>query len=239
MAYVVSADLVDLAHTDPELDIAFRLKLRELLTKNLEGRSLVSTHEERPNNWGTNAGASRAAVAVYLGDEVELARTAEVFKGWLGDRASYDGFKFQTGSQGADTWSPLDEDNLIPINPSGATIDGHSVDGALIDDISRGGPFQWPPAYTIYPWEGLQGAVVEAEILHRAGYPTWEWEDQALRRSVQFLYDIDWLPTDDDDEWIVWLVNYHYGTTFDVPLPARSGKNFGWTDWTHGEGRDS
>ena len=30
--------------------------------------TLVSTHENRPNNWGTHAGAARAAVARYLGD---------------------------------------------------------------------------------------------------------------------------------------------------------------------------
>ena len=38
--------------------------------------TLVSTHETRPNNWGTHAGAARAAVARYLDDTAQLARTA-------------------------------------------------------------------------------------------------------------------------------------------------------------------
>ena len=46
--------------------------------------TLRGTHEQRPNNWGTHAGAARAAVALYLGDTAELSRTATVFRGWLG-----------------------------------------------------------------------------------------------------------------------------------------------------------
>ena len=57
-------------------------------------RTLVSTHEDRPNNWGTHAGAARAAIAAYLGDSAQLARTALVFRGYLGDRAAYAGFEF-------------------------------------------------------------------------------------------------------------------------------------------------
>ena len=40
--------------------------------ENLHGRTLQSTHEDRPNNWGTHAGASRAAVALYLRDAAEM-----------------------------------------------------------------------------------------------------------------------------------------------------------------------
>ena len=99
--------------------------------------------------------------------------------------------------------------------------------------MRRGGSFQWPPQKTGYAWEGLQGALVQAEILHRAGYPAWEWEDQALLRAVQFLHGIGW-EAEGDDEWQPWLINYYYGTSFPVVIGARPGKNMGWTDWTHG-----
>ena len=74
--------------------LLFRDWLRQCLTVVLDGRTLISTHEERPNNWGTAAGASRMAVALYLGDTTQLERCAQVFHGWLGDRSAYAGFDF-------------------------------------------------------------------------------------------------------------------------------------------------
>ena len=91
VAYVIAADLINLPQHDPQLNADLEDRLRQLLTKELDGKTLVSTHEERPNNWGTHAGASRAAVAIYLGDTDELQRTADIFKGWLGDREAYAG----------------------------------------------------------------------------------------------------------------------------------------------------
>lgn len=226
-AYVIAADLIQLAGYDPTLDSQFRQKLRELLTKVLDEDTLQTIHERRPNNWGTHAGASRAAVAVYLGDKAELDRTAVVFHGYLGDRTAYDNFNF-----GDDLSWQADEQHPVGVNPVGASKDGHSLDGALPEEMRRGGPFQWPPADTPYPWEGLQGAVVQAQILYRAGYPTWDWENKALLRAVQFLYDMGWSPVS-DDEWTPCLVNFAYQTEFSTDLSAKPGKNMGWTCWTH------
>ncbi|MEP6664839.1 MAG: alginate lyase family protein [Nocardioidaceae bacterium] len=86
-AYLIAADLIGLQEADPVLDATFRGWLSGLLDRTLaEGDSLTSTHERRPNNWGTRAGASRAVVAAYLGDTAELGRVAKVFRGWVGDR---------------------------------------------------------------------------------------------------------------------------------------------------------
>lgn len=224
-AYVIAADLINLP-ADPDKDALFRTWLRHTLTESLEGLTLQSTHEGRPNNWGTHAGASRAAVALYLGDTAELERTAQVFKGWLGDRTAYAGFTY-----GNLSWQ-ADPDEPVGINPPGAEKEGHSIDGALPEEMRRGGRFRWPPRKTNYPWGALQGALVQAELLHRAGYPTWEWEDKALLRAVQFLYDIGW-DAQGDDEWQIWLVNHAYSSNFPAPLPSKPGKNMGWTDWTH------
>jgi hypothetical protein len=103
--------------------------------------------------------------------------------------------------------------------------------------MRRGCSFRWPPCHTGYPWGGLEGATVQAELLHRAGYAAWEWQDQALHRAAQFLSNLDqeaggWW-AEGDDEWNPWLINHAYGTRFPTTLPAQPGKNMGWTDWTH------
>lgn len=224
--YVISADLVGL---EGEQATKLHQWLQGVIHEELSGRTLTSTHEDRPNNWGTMAGASRAAVAVYLGDTAELQRTAQVFKGYLGDRSSYAGFKY-----GEDLSWQADPDNPVGVNPAGATKEGHSIDGVLPDDMRRGGSFQWPPQETGYPWEALQGVVVQAEILYRAGYDTWQWEDQAIRRAVQFLDGIGW-HAEGDDEWTPWLIDarYHNQDPDRLDPQARHGKIMGWTSWTH------
>jgi len=222
-AYVIAADLVGLPY---EADQQFRAWLRNVLSDTLEGTTLQLTHEVRPNNWGTHAGASRAAIAVYLGDEVELDRTAHVFKGYLGDRSEYAGFEYGDLAWQADPINP------VGINPLGAMKNGYSIDGAIPDDMRRGGNFLWPPGRTNYPWGAMQGACVQAEILHRAGYDTWNWQDRALLRAAKFLFDIGW-QAEGDETWVPWLIDKVYGTSFHGGAPSNSGKNMAWTDWTH------
>lgn len=226
-AYVIAADLIDLKIYDPALDAQFRTKLRTLLTKRIDSLTLQETHERRPNNWGTHAGASRAAVAVYLGDRAELERTWLVFRGYVGDRTAYSGFSYGDLSWQANPQAP------VPINPVGALKQGYNIDGALPEEMRRGGAFQWPPKYTGYAWEAMQGAVVQAQILQRAGYPAWEWQDRALLRAVLFLKAIGWA-ADSDDSWQPWLINSAYGmNVMPTASSAAPGKNMGWTNWTH------
>jgi hypothetical protein len=224
-AYVISADLVGLPS---DKDAVFRTWLASVRNKTLQGRTLISTHEDRPNNWGTHCGASRAAVAVYLNDTVELANCAEVLKGYLGDRNSYAGFAY-----GDLDWQ-ADPSNPVGINPQGATKNGHSIDGVLPDDQRRAGGFSWPPPKENYVYEGLQGALAQAIILSRAGYDVWNWEDQALLRAFQWLHNEANFPAEGDDTWEPHVINHYYGTNFPAPVPSNPGKNVGWTDWTHG-----
>ncbi|MBP1635082.1 MAG: hypothetical protein H6Q10_1656 [Acidobacteria bacterium] len=230
-AYVISADLVDLKTANPSLDAAFRSKIRSLLTARTEAgpTSLVRCHEDRPNNWGTHCGASRAAVAAYLGDAAELARVAAVFKGWLGDRASYAGFTYGTLEWQCDPAAP------VGINPAGCAREGRSLDGVLPDDERRSKTgFAWPPPKESYVWEALQGALAQAVILQRGGYDPFEWGDRALLRAVRWLHDQAGYPAAGDDTWEPHVVNFFYGTTFPAPTPSKPGKNVGFTDWTHG-----
>jgi hypothetical protein len=229
-AYVIAADLIDLKNYDPAFDNnQFRPWLQRALTENLDGKTLVSTHEDRPNNWGTHAGGSRAAVAMYLGDQAELDRVAKVFKGWLGDRNSYASFKY-----GNLDWQ-CDPSHPVGINPTGCTKDGHSIDGVLPDDQRRGGGFSWPPPKENYVWEALQGALAQAIILDRAGYDVWNWEDQALLRAVTWLHSQANFPADGDDTWEPHVINHFYATDFPAPIPSKPGKNLGWTDWLFGK----
>jgi len=226
MAYVLAADLVGLPE---EEDRRFRSWLRKVVTLRFpSGKTLRSTNERRPNNWGTHAGASRLAVAVYLHDREEIARVARVFKGWLGDRESYAGFRFKDRDWQANPARP------VGINPVGATREGFSIDGVLPDDQRRAGGFRWPPPKENYVYTALQGALAQAVILHRLGYPVWDWEDRALLRAFRWLHEQAHFPAVGDDTWLPHLINYYYGTHFPAPVPARPGKNLGWTDWTHG-----
>jgi len=231
-AYVISADLIDLAAIDRSLDADFRRKLDLLRRTTYQERSLVSTHEDRPNNWGTHAGAARVAIALYLGDAADLTAAAAVHRGWLGERSSYARFQF-----GSLAWQ-ADEARPVGINRRGATRAGVDLDGALPEEMRRGGPLARQPNHTGYPWEALQGATVTTELLARNGYPdAWSWGDSALVRSFAFLRRLDsayggWWASG-DDRWNVWLVNSGSGSTYPTEAGVGAGKNMGFTDWTH------
>lgn len=231
-AYVFAADIIDLRQRDPALDLDFRNKLHFLRDTNLSGRTLVSTHEDRPNNWGTHAGATRAAIAIYLDDQEDLADAATIHRAWLGENTPHADFRFGSLSWQANTFDP------VGINPRGATRNGIDVDGALPDEMRRGGSLADTPGRTGYPWEALQGATVMTELLSRNGYPdAWTWGDDAISRAVGYLDRLDlihggWWATG-DDRWTVWLVNHGTGSEYPTQTGVTAGKNVGFTDWTH------
>ena len=251
-SYVVAADLIDLRAYDRSEEATFRAWLagvqRERFGDGLGPGTLISTAENSMSNWGGMAGASRVAVAAYLHDEKDLTRAAKVMKGWLGDRSAYPGIPgplfgpddlgrgFRAGGAEDDLSWHADPDRPRGVNPKGATKDGHTIDGALPDDMRRGGPFEWPPVYTLYPREALSGFVALAEVLHRQGYDVYAWEDQALRRATRFLFDLE--KQFPEEEWwepgvpVYWIINDRYGTSFPVGENTVQ-RNVGWTDWTH------
>jgi hypothetical protein len=226
-AYVLAADLVD--YREP----AFESWLANLRDQTMsDGRSLVEMHEDRPQNLGTEAGAARIAISLYLGDAADVARAADVFHGWLGNRDVYSDFDYGDLEWQADPLVP------VGINPLGATRDGRVFDGIIPDDLRRC-ECSFDPALPFpqenYVWEALQGAVVQAELLRRAGFPAWEWEDQALYRALRWLELEAFFPAVGDDAWVPYLVNAAYGTSFCTHHPGevQTGKLVGFTDWTH------
>jgi hypothetical protein len=229
-AYVISAELISLKTYDATLDQQFRAKIQELLTTPTSSgpTNLIECFEERANNWGTHCGGTVAAIAAYLGDAARLARVAQVFKGWLGDRSSYAEFVYGDLSWQCDPSQP------VGINPAGCMKEGHSIDGVLADDQRRASPFTWPPPKENYVYEALQDVLLQAMILHQAGYDAFEWQDRAILRAYRWLDEEANFPAEGDDTWQPHVVNHFYGTNFPAPVPTKPGKSFGWTDWVFG-----
>jgi len=232
--YIITADLIDLENYDPAFGATFRNWIDEMRFVIWPDGSMIDEDEERTNNHGRMCGAARAAIAVYLGDQVELDRTATVFAGVLGDQSAYDEFHWKHDL----SWQ-ADETNPVGVNPVGAVKQGLSIDGALTEEMRRGGEFQIPPIHTGYPWEALQGILVEAVILERAGYfGVFDWSDRAILRIVEFIERLDNQYPDDgwwatgDDTWVPWVINDIYGRNFPTQ-EAHHGKLMAWTDWTH------
>lgn len=197
--YVIAADLAGLAEVASAEDAArFATWIREMIhTLNSDGRDLVLCGRVRANNWGTCANVSLLAAYAYLGDEQAFQSVAAICQSLLGARWIYTGWEWKYDwSWHADATEP------VGINPAGTRKpwdnpylpemigQTYSIDGVLPEEMRRwdGVVYIAPPPSEGYAWEGLQGYVAQAHILSRAGYPAWEWEDQALRRAVDWLH---------------------------------------------------
>ena len=227
MAYIVAAGIVGLTAED---DAKFRTWLDGVRREELSGKTLISTHQDRPNNWGTMAGATRIAAAIYLGDTADLEKAVKVFKGYLGDRSQYAGFAYGDLSWQADPKNP------VGINPKGATKNGINIDGVIPDDLRRGGGFKWPPGGTGYPYEAFQGVLAQAVLLYQAGHTdVWNWSDQAILRAFKWLNEVaKWRPSG-DDVWQPFVVDYFYKTNFSAGITDNNpGKNMGFSGWLFG-----
>jgi hypothetical protein len=237
-AYVMAIDLVGWESAAKET--AFKDWLRKARITELDGKTLISTHEVRPNNWGTQAAFARAVIAVYLGDTIDLQRCAIVHRGWLGDRAAYSdkstsilgtsapGFEYGDLSWQADRANP------VGINPKGSLISGHSVDGVLPEEMRRSGGFEWEPPCENYVWTGMTPALCASWVLSRWGYPdVFTWSDSAQLRAIKWQYLEADCPATGNDVGTVWLVNAVYGTTFGAGSPTEMSREIWCLDWTH------
>jgi hypothetical protein len=247
-AYVIAADIINLQALDPALDSLFRSKLtylRSVITT--EAGSLIQCHENRPNNWGTMCGGSRAAVSAYLNDTTDLVRIAQVFKGWLGDRSSYSGFSYGELTWQANTSLPV---GINGLDTTKRFSDGvtRSVDGIIPDDMRRcsgcSGSYPiYPLPYEDYVYGALNGATMQAEILYRLGHPVYEWQNQALLRTFEWLHSPVWENNTDfradgrgntaNDKNPVWIINKNYGTSFYHESGIAASEIMGFSDWTH------
>lgn len=235
--WVIAADLV--GYRDP----AFLRWLDEVRTSEIGGhgrwRTLTATHETTATNWGTLAGASRIAASRYLGDEEDVARAADVLRGWLGEAGEGAWEALPQSSEREVGFLPSDDfDRSWTCQyPAWTPVNGPCGDrgGALVEDISRGDAY--PNATEVglrYSWEALQGAVLQALLLAAGGERgVWAWGDEALRRSADFLRREGGFDGDEFDQlhhWVPWAVDAVYGTSY-ATVPAGGGRSFGFTDW--------
>ncbi len=230
--YIIAADIIGYH------DSAFEAWVRKMLTTNVQGHSggvgVLGTATNSSNNWGGHARACVAAAAVYLNDASLKQTIVTAHKAFIGTGTS--SLMVYTGTNWmADSRNPAGE------NRKGAVISGKNVSGALPEDWRRAGEFKWPPAISGYMWEGIQGYVVTAVILHRAGLVPFSAGDNAVVRAMDAMYGTGEAatnspvfrnPASGDDTWIPWVVNYYGGKSYPTTVAA-PGKNMAWTDWTH------
>lgn len=225
--YVIAADLV--GYRDP----AFVRFVDQARTRNIgdHGRwfSLTQTSENTASNWGAWALASRIAASLYVGDETDLAKSAEIFRGFTGDRRAYDGFQHTDDFD--PSWVCGNLSQWVPVNP--ASCEERS--GALAEDISRssGSYPEVDRSGLTYSWETLGGAALSARLLAHASYPdVYEWGDDALLRAAEFLQrEGGYPPFYAANAYIPWSINRAYGADLGPVKPAGHGRQFGFTDW--------
>ena len=234
-AYVIAADIINLKERYPADHNRFSQWLRAIKNKNIgnHGRwvTLQQTHENAANNWGTFAGASRIAISMYLDDKADVARAANIFKAWLGDRSAYpknapgkNGYFEKTGDFNA-SWS-CNPAQWTAINKNCSRAD-RGKDGAAVEDVSRGGAKGL--SYTL---EAAQGVVVQAELLSNAGYDVWNWENQALKRMGDWMVREGAMNYHSVGYYVPHILNKAYNTKYPT-RKAGYGRIMGFTDYTH------
>jgi hypothetical protein len=233
-AYAIAADVLDV-RSGPIYAWLASFLTRTLRANNTDEQITVA-------NWPTGSNASAqvgfvtAALCVYTGDFDRLATFWDGFRRYCGDRTSP-----IAETSNSDAWqvTPFDP---VGIQDMGAVKHGCRLDGAIGNDMSRGGDDICSPTWTQYPWVGLEGAVPAALVFARAGYPAWEVGGDAIRRALEYLWFLrqtsgneDWFDGSRSNECI-FLVNRAYGTRFACSLPVGGGRTFGYSDWTHAPG---
>jgi hypothetical protein len=253
-AYVIAADVMGLrADGDPEsagtrVETWIRGFETERLADNNTGEPIPVIPFASGSNASAQEGAAYVAVAAYLGDRAALERAWDAFRTYLCDPSAPDRERIDL-HRGVEAGWAYDDRHPCAVDPAGAAKRvppgrpgaGQLVqlDGAIINDMARGGDLAWPPGTTQYPWVGLEGLVPAAVMLDRAGYPALTVADGAVLRAVRYLRDLElstgsgtWFRERRCNE-IIQLVNVAYGVHFRVDLPAGGGRTVGYTDWTH------
>jgi hypothetical protein len=215
-----------------------------------------------------DGGVQGSAQIAYLVD------AKNVFHFWLGNTSLPDpGFEWDGNDiPPCMVWSDTPS-SPVGINPLGAVVNSQNVDGCLPDDQRRifdcdTSPFNNSEgcsedcvdecgvvdsmtivSKTNYTWESMQCVVMTAHLLDRCLYNPFRWEDEAIRRAIDWLYDVNVFPPEDadnspacigggstsDDTWVPFITDAHYftyapraalGTEDDKP-----GKVFGFSAW--------
>lgn len=231
--YVISADLIGLETFDPALDARFRVwlaaEIRAPYAGGGGGGSVVSVHRTRTNNFGTHAGASRLAAALYLGDEAEFRAARDVWYGWTTGDPEY---VPETAVWSGTDWQ-CEPGRPRGINAAGCTRDGHSIDGVLPEDQRRCGEFRWPPCSTGYVHGAADGLLLSFWMLARHGEDPWAWGEQAALRQMRWKYETG-QPPDEGFRWQIPVIEAAYGIDLPGNDPTATSTSIGFADWWAG-----
>jgi hypothetical protein len=241
-AYVIAADLMNLKVFDPAVDNEFRTWLSAIRTTNIgthsRWKNLRYTCENSTGNWNTFACASRIAASIYLGDTADVNRSALIIRALLGERSAYpadapgrNGYFEHTAAYQA-SWA-CNDPLWTGDNPYCAKS-GLNLDGALVEDASRGGVCCVLQGDGImYSWESLQALIVSVELLYRTGSfgNPYTWSNFALARSLSFMQRSGWAVTP-PATYVPWLANARLGTAYPTSTTG-NGRIMAWGDWLY------
>lgn len=232
-AYIIGADLIALRSFDPALDSQFRTwlnaEIRFVYAGGGGGGSVIGTHDKKPNNFGTHAGACRVAAALYLGDTAEFNRARDVWQGW----ATGEPTLIPAGY----AWKPTNWHHNSArkrgINEAGASRDGNSFDGVIPEDQERAGEYTgvWPPVSTNYIHGATDGMTLAFWMMARKGVDCWNWANQAAKRQMVWKQTVGGSQPYSGFRWQVPVIEKIYGLSWADHDPAGTSTNFGYADW--------
>lgn len=247
LGYTISADIMRNSGnlSGAELD-RVSAWLGGFLTRTLANNNSGVQEKLLPFKGGSNAdaqsGAVYIAVASYMKDSAKLEYGWNRFRLYSCDRAGNPEQVIDLNTGFDSGWShSMVYSQACAINPVNSVKNGININGAIINDMRRGGNLKFPPGYTSYPWVGLEGYIPAALILQRAGYPAFELKDKAVLRSMEYMCYLkkntstDWWESSRAAE-IKHLVKLVYGyndSQCGISYPVGGGRTVGFTDWTH------
>ena len=256
LGYTIAADVMKNSGnlTGTDLDRVSNW-LAGFLTRTLANNNSGVQEKLTPFGSGSNASAQEgsvyAAIAAYTKDTTKLAYVWNRFRLYSCDRTGNPEQVIDISTGFNAGWSPETTYNracainpkgsVKDINPDPSVTDNINIDGAIINDMRRGGNFKFPPGYTSYPWVGLEGYIPAAFVLHRAGYPAFDISDKAVLRAVEYMCYLDKNTTTNwwdssraaEAKHLVKLMYGYNDPQCSIAYPTGGGRTFGFTDWTH------
>lgn len=207
--------------------------LRELLAYTFGGSdpgTIATNQRTGPGNSGAMAGASLAAIGVYLADPALIAQAVDGLRMFLGQHPG----DFEIREQSRCQWYAAypDRTKYVPINPTPSTRSGMDVSGLLPVEMDRGESNPPDPVYKNYPRVTLNGRVVQAGILREAGaYDAFADPDKGLVRASEALFRLGgrWAEPEMNQNW---LLNHYANAGLGFKEPS-AGRCCWGVDWSH------
>ena len=174
-SYVIAADVLGV-RSGPIYEWLAGFLTRTLTANNTD-EQVVADNWSSGSNASAQMGFVTAALCVYTNESTRLASS------WEGYRRYCAIVRALVEASNSDVWQLVPSDP-VGIQDKGAAKTGCRLDGAIGNDMSRGGDDVCSPTWTQNSWVGLEGAVPAALVFARAGYPAWEVADAAIRRAL-------------------------------------------------------